>query len=998
MAGCVTTEDGLPQDSVRAIVQTHDGYLWIGTSDGLARCDGMNFRVYRGALEMSQPGNDQVCELAEDGEHCLWVRTPDGIAAVRDGQWERFPCRGPLLHGPIQTCCADLMAGVWLGMRDGQTWLSTPGVLECWAGDRLRRYPIDPSITSPSFDDASCDRAGALWLTGCFAYPKVVEVYKGHFRMFGLREGMTSTDVRCVAADREGSVWVGTGDHGLVRFKPRAFSSVLATTNNGSKRQVYSVAPGDAGRLWFGTRAGLVLLQNGRFRTFTNDADPADGFVEQSIRSVLEDRTGRLWFGLYGDGLFTLRNGCFLRETAADLGWGEAWTVTALVQDFESNLWIGSTDGLIRRSASGCFSLVSVRVHFACPRILGIKLAPDGSRLLGTDGGGLYHILHGVVAQHLTTRDGLLSDSATPLCVEPDGTLWIDTDLGLNRIRGKQVRAVTTRQGLFDNTAYCLVEDAFGNYWASCNRGIWRVRKSGLNAVADGRKNWVDCAWFGAGDGLASPEANGECQPTAARTADGRLWLPMTRGCATINTTLGRANPVPPQVVIEQVKVDGEIVFGDGCARPRPASGTGTPRLHLAQGRAREMEISYTANSFIGPKEVQYKFRLKGWDKDWQRAAWGRRVAVSTGLQPGDYTFEVEACNSHGVWSQAATPFAFSLVTEFTQTMWFPVSLVCAGVLFGAVFLSWRLRWQHRVLMLEREKSFANERTRTARDLHDDLGTSLTGLALELDVIRADGRDGAQSAQRLAEAASRTRTLAERMREVVWAVNPRCDTVSSLATFLEQQAGHLLRSTAIRNRVEFPKDVPSLPLDGEAHGQLALGVREALTNVIRHSQAGEVVLSLNLEKGKPGGSRGGQRCGMPDVVLMDIHLPGLSGIECVARLKGLLPQTQIIMLTIEEDSEQVFESLKAGAAGYLVKHATPEEILEAVGEVHRGGAPMSSYIARMVVSAFRQPDPPGGDDLRLSRREEDTLRLLARGHRSKEIADELGISATTVNT
>jgi len=131
---------------------------------------------------------------------------------------------------------------------------------------------------------------------------------------------------------------------------------------------------------------------------------------------------------------------------------------------------------------------------------------------------------------------------------------------------------------------------------------------------------------------------------------------------------------------------------------------------------------------------------------------------------------------------------------------------------------------------------------------------------------------------------------------------------------------------------------------------------------------------------------------------MDIHLPGHSGIACVARLRTLLPQTHVIMLTIEEDSEQVFESLKAGATGYLVKHVAPREILEAVAEVHHGGAPMSSHIARKVVTAFRQPASGTGPDLRLSPREEEVLRLLARGHRSKEIADELGVGLGTVNT
>lgn len=136
----------------------------------------------------------------------------------------------------------------------------------------------------------------------------------------------------------------------------------------------------------------------------------------------------------------------------------------------------------------------------------------------------------------------------------------------------------------------------------------------------------------------------------------------------------------------------------------------------------------------------------------------------------------------------------------------------------------------------------------------------------------------------------------------------------------------------------------------------------------------------------------------PDVVLMDIHLPGKSGIECVARLRTMLPQTHVIMLTIEEDSELVFESLKAGATGYLVKHASPRVILEAVAEVHSGGAPMSSQIARKVVTAFRRPAGTASDDLRLSPREQEVLHLLAKGHRSKDIAADLGIGLGTVNT
>ena len=136
----------------------------------------------------------------------------------------------------------------------------------------------------------------------------------------------------------------------------------------------------------------------------------------------------------------------------------------------------------------------------------------------------------------------------------------------------------------------------------------------------------------------------------------------------------------------------------------------------------------------------------------------------------------------------------------------------------------------------------------------------------------------------------------------------------------------------------------------------------------------------------------------PDAALVDIKLPGKSGVELVRELGPLCPRMHIIMLTVEADGRQVFDSLKAGATGYLVKHVAPEEILEALREVHRGGAPMSSQIARMVVSTFREPPPVQTPEARLSPRESEILRLLARGHRSKEIAEELGITAGTVNT
>ena len=320
-----------------------------------------------------------------------------------------------------------------------------------------------------------------------------------------------------------------------------------------------------------------------------------------------------------------------------------------------------------------------------------------------------------------------------------------------------------------------------------------------------------------------------------------------------------RRNEVPPPVAIEQVKADEEVIYGDGftskvqapksnvATGPSPHTQPSAISHQLAAGRARVLEIRYTANSFAAPQRVRFKYRLEGHDRHWRDDDQNRRIAFYTSLRPGPYTFRVTACNNHGVWSGTPAEFSFTLAPHFWQTWLFSVLAGAAVIALAAAVQAYRLRWQRRLLKLEQQQALADERARIARDLHDDLGTALTGLALQTDVLRRAAPDGPALANRLTESAAGIRALAERMREVVWAVNPRCDTVSSLASFLEQQAGQFLKADGLRCRFEFPEDIPALPLDGETRHQLALGVREALTNAVRHAAASEIVLGLRVE-------------------------------------------------------------------------------------------------------------------------------------------------------
>jgi signal transduction histidine kinase len=237
---------------------------------------------------------------------------------------------------------------------------------------------------------------------------------------------------------------------------------------------------------------------------------------------------------------------------------------------------------------------------------------------------------------------------------------------------------------------------------------------------------------------------------------------------------------------------------------------------------------------------------LKGADPDWREPT-PDRVAHYSSVHPGDYQFEVMAADYHNVWSPVAATFPFYLAPHFWQT-WTFYALCGVGLVgLAAAIQGYRLRWQHRLLKLEEQKTVANERARIARDLHDDLGTALTGLALQLDVAGRDAKRSAALGDRLSDAARHTRELAERMREVVWTVNPGCDNVSSLVDFLQQQVSQFVRSDAVQVRLDFPEDIPELPLSGAVRHHLALSVREALTNVVRHANATQVTLGLVLE-------------------------------------------------------------------------------------------------------------------------------------------------------
>lgn len=849
-----------------------DGGLWIAKVHGLFHFD--DGRIGR-AWSVSDfagkfcGGNGEVERVIPDARGRLWVMTSCSAGAAR--VWHRLDPRTGAAEALAQIIGVDTEdIGAVMEDRAGRLWAARPGELLRWDG-RLNRFPASAAWGNNTVEGLAEDTLGNLWILS--RGPRQLHRFNdGRFTTYGRAEGViNSDDLRCLQPDREGNLWVGSGAGGLYRVQPRPLVSLLSGSYS-AMDEIYSVAPGRGGRVWLATTYGLVEYNEGRFTVHTNLLGLGDAGSVLRIRPVYEDRSGQVWCGLDHRGLQTLRDGSL--EPAPDLVIPEPGRrrVQAILQDRAGSLWVATPQGLWQRDAGGSSRLWTTHDGLADSALCGLAEGPDGSLWVGSERGGIHHLV-GQRFERFSTADGLLDPNAWPLRAEPDGTVWVGTPRGLNRIRGREIRSVTVREGLYDNLAYCLLADRQGRYWSFCNRGIWRVKRADLNAVADGRLALLTSVSYGEDDGMVSAEGNGDEQPNAVALPNGELWFPTTRGVVILDPARLQENEVPPGVVIEEVRADDEIVFKDGGygaelasevrgpqseRNPKtgnqtwddpPATGQLTLPIRLPPGRARTLEIRYTATTFLDSDQARFRYRLEGLETPWHEAR-TRRVALYTNLRPGRYRFHVEACNRHGCWSTVPAEFAFSLAPHFYETWPF---YALTGLTFAAGFGGWQFRralHRARLERWERERAVQEERGRIAKDLHDDLGANLTGMAMQIEVARRTLARPEVAEEHLQGIAKSARAMVTRMREVVWSLNPQCDTLESFCAYVCDYAENFLETAGLRCRLDLPEQLPDRQLFAETRHHLLMVVKEALNNAVRHARASEVRIHLGTEGGQ----------------------------------------------------------------------------------------------------------------------------------------------------
>jgi ligand-binding sensor domain-containing protein/two-component sensor histidine kinase len=883
--------DGLPDNFVQALLQTRDGYLWLGTNEGLVRFDGMQFTVYD---TRSTPAlrHNSVVTLCEDRTGALWIGTSGGgITVYRDGRFVRtYDTSNGLPNNYIRSIYEDREGTIWITAHGG-------GLVSLRDG-KFHAMTTRDGLPSNSLRTVFQDASGSLWIG---TEEDGVCVMRGtSLRCFGFRDGLRSTQIRAFHQDRQGRIWVGTRAGGLHTFEEGRFRPVKLTPQipGGAVRAILEDRHGNLwvgtegaglirirggevarltarqglphnfvralledreGNLWVGTRGGLFRLRDRKVQTWTT----TEGLVSDDVRTLLAEPSGRVWIGTRA-GLSLLDRGR-VRTIRLSREWSRD-TVRTLARASDGSIWVGADTGLFRWKNDSVVRVAlpipghpGVRVLLAgrggrmwiglwdrlllceggrCSDItarLGLPpqginaLAEDrqGTLWVGTEQGLIAVGSHGV--SRFSSRNGLSHDRVTCLYLDKENALWIGTRGGLTRLKDGRFSVFRQRHGLLSDNILHVAEDRHGYMWLTSRRGIMRIRKQELLDFAEGRIAELHPVVFDTSDGMKSAECNGDAHPAGAITPDGRMWFPTVAGVVVFDPANLRAASAPPRVLIERV-VAGQKSCPATSAPVRVPAGT------------ENLEIEFTAISLSAPERVRFRYRLEGYDAGWTETR-RRRSAWYTHLPPGSYRFRVLADAYDGSWPKQEASLDLVIEPRFYQTAWF--YLLCVGSVAGLAWLVYRARM---LAVRERYEAVLRERLRIAREIHDTLMQGVTGVSLQLETAaRRLPSDPGEAKVRMDRALTRLdQVLAEARRTI-------CELRAS--SLLDQDPGcalqELVRDVAADHaiQVEFRVEGRPRPVPPHVCAHLVSIAREAVFNAIRHSGASRLHLLLKYERG-----------------------------------------------------------------------------------------------------------------------------------------------------
>ncbi|MBP7375200.1 MAG: hypothetical protein KA956_01855 [Pyrinomonadaceae bacterium] len=884
-----TTEDGLPQNTVTSILQTSDGYIWLGTFGGLARFDGIKFTIFDST---NSPGlaSSRVLSLYEDRRKNLWIGTESGqVYTLVDGKFsefisapdfrrvtvwqfveddegrlyiasdsgiERFAFNedGSVIADSVKIISRERAFGLAKGPGNN-VWTSN-GRAFLIQGDHVVRadslgLPLPINILNIEFADDGRMIVETISSLGWFEDGKYSPILpkNSDVTLGGCTPAFESNDLWCQGGNllhefSDGEMvthdirdYVTGGSRAL--FFDKEDNIWLATESDGlvrlTRRKIAMVGDFTDMDVW--ARYSVSEDSEGTVWLAGHDLLKVKGRKVEKIdisspsggpellSALAFDRNNVLWVG-GRSGLYTVNNGRISIPPQVRLG-----QINSLYFDRNSGLWIGTPNGLWKFADNEYThfttheGLVGNSVHF-------ITQTRDNTIWIGAIG-GVSKFKDGKF-ENITPENGLSGNYVREILEDDDGTMWLGTyGGGINRLREGKLEAITTAQGLHDNFVSRILVDDAGRFWVLGNLGIFSVGRDELNSVADHDKSSIIGSVYGVADGMKSSEASGGHQYAGIKTRDGRLWFPTIKDVVIIDPTL--TIRTAPKVIIEGASTRPD----DGRSQSAPVEISKTNSMSIPIGQ-RDLEIRFTGLSFSKPESIRFFYKLDGLDGDWTDAG-TRRTAFYPYLPGGDYTFQVRAVNANGVMSENTAVLSIVVDKYFWQTSWF--------ALFGLFALSivaivgYRIRMgqleSRRLKQVEFSKQLLNaqesERGRIATELHDGLGQNLLIIRNWAHLGLDASEDPAEVQERLQQISETAAQALHETRAIVRNLSPQnlrrfglTDAIRNITEQIESATGVIFELKLDNIDGLFPE---------EAELSIYRVVQECLNNIIKHSES-----------------------------------------------------------------------------------------------------------------------------------------------------------------
>jgi len=760
-------ENGIPQNTVQAILQTRNGYLWFGTQEGLVRYDGINFKVFDRRNTHEIKHNSIWC-LYEDKRGNLWIGTKGGgLNKYSNGKFELFTIEDGLSSDNISAIKEDRSGNLWIGTFDAG--------INCLSGGKIYHIHSKDGLSSDKIVSIIHDRFGYMWIAtkdnGLNRYNK------GKIQIYNEKQGLKSNNISSIYEDKQGNLWVATIGSGLYQLKNGEFIPYYINTDDGKNgiktyNDVKTIFQDKEDCIWIGTNgAGVIRLNNDKFSSFTTK----EGLSSDRVLSFYEDNEGSLWIGTNNGGLNLLSDSKFI-----NYGFKEGLNddiVWSIFEDKNKNIWIGTLGGGINCISRNGNSIkkYTVKEGLSSERVLTIHEDSKGNLWVGTLGAGLYTFSNGIFKPY-NANDGLTSDSITSIFEDCHYNLWVGTlSGGLYKYDNGRFSAITTKDGLSNDKILTVYKDSKCNLWIGTNDGLnlFKDGKFTIYKEEEGLSNNMISAiyedseknlWIGTNGGGLNRFVNGKFK--SYTTKDGlfndavyciledksnNLWMSCNKGIYHINKKdidkydHGIIKKIPCVNYdisdgLRSVECNGgtqnnalidskgnfwfSTIKGAAYINPENIKINETkPTVHIENIQFDNVELDkdyfyevkygiknyvfkYAALSYIYPKKINFKYKLIGFDENWIEAK-NEHIAKYTNLPYGYYIFSVVACNNDNIWNLKGKSFSFEVLPPFWQTWWF--NTLTAFLVFSIIglifwYVIYRIRKKNAIKEEQRRK------------------------------------------------------------------------------------------------------------------------------------------------------------------------------------------------------------------------------------------------------------------------------------------------------